>query len=241
MLRRGKGYRRGIAALLVMLALTVAPLAGGLALEIETLPETWEELCELVPDMPNLEPENVQVRFPHTSDKNELNFSFLCDDEEWPDAFALLTNAPAFSPELAYDAGQGAYMLTEQGANNLANAMWGEAVDGAYFLGKQDGDWLITIAFYVGRDAFMALYEAEEPLTRSWDNVVSSDTSSSNYLMPCIIAVHATQSGGELQIYQYATHTLIRLCDADGNAVAFMKYPEFSPFCADFMPVDPLQ
>lgn len=236
MFNRGKGYRRGLAVLFVMLTLVAAPLAGGLALEIETLPETWEEFCALVPDMPDLEPKNVRVLFPH--EKNDILFSFLCGDEEWLGACAM-PNVSAFPLEFEYDAEECAFVLTEQSSNNQLNALAANAAGGVYVLFKAVDDWLISLAFHVDSDALSTIFFATEPLTRTWDNVVT-ESSASNFLMPIITAMHETQSG-HLQIWQYATYTAVGLYDVDGNMIERTEYPVFSQFCADFMPMISLE
>lgn len=225
--------QKGILFLLVTLLLFAVALPGGLAAEIDELPETWEELCASLPDLPDLEIENVRVRFPNKSD-TDFTVSFFCDSEGWSNA----SGVAGFTYSFLYDAEKSAYVMDDMSQEKLRMAWMTGTVSGYFALAKTDGPWIVNLLFYVDREAFGSIYSADEPFTCTWDNV--TDFTTSNYLMPNIVAQRDTENGN-LQIWQYATHTIVLLRDEEGNETARMQYPEFSEFCADFTLVDPFE
>ena len=224
---------KGFVLALVILVLSVAMLSSGMADEIKTLPESWEELCALLPDMPDLEIENVKVRFPHESD-GEAGVTFFCDADDWQAASgtAVFTYSFLFNEEI------GAYEMDEMSKQKLDMAYKTGNATGYFGLAKTDGDWKINLVFYFDHEAFSDILYAQEPFTCSWDNV--TDFSTSNYLMPNVVAQRNIENGS-IQIWQYATHTIVLLRDKDGNETARGEYPVSSQFCADFMPVNPFE
>ena len=123
--------QKGILFLLVTLLLFAVALPGGLAAEIDELPETWEELCASLPDLPDLEIENVRVRFPNKSD-TDFTVSFFCDSEGWSNA----SGVAGFTYSFLYDAEKSAYVMDDMSQEKFRMAMMTGTVRGYFALAK---------------------------------------------------------------------------------------------------------
>lgn len=232
-----KSFGKKFVILLIIVILVFLSLPCGLAMEIESLPDTWEEFCAMFSDFPDLEIENVHVRFPHQNDQSP-SVTFFCDDNEWLAASGETNGGIPFSYGFVYDAQKGAYLMDDKSQENLRTSFAIGGTTGYFALAKREENWLINLIFYIDINAFSDIYFAQEPFACTWENM--TDFSTSNYLMANIVVQRETENG-ILQIWQYPTHTIVLLRDKDGNETARMEYPVCSQFCADFMPVDPFE
>ena len=153
--------------------------------------------------------------------------TFFCD-----------AGAAGFTYSFLFNEEKGAYEMDGMSKQKLATAYMGGIATGYFGLEKTDGDWKINLVFYFDNEAFSDILYVQEPFTCSWDNV--TDFSTSNYLMSNVVAQRNIENGS-IQIWQYATHTIVLLQDKDGNETARGEYPVYSQFCADFMPANPFE
>ncbi len=214
---------------LVMLCIPVL----GLAEEIDQLPETYDELCEMLPDMPVGEPENIAVSFPMMGENGLSNMEIYCDDEQWA---AAMGKTGGFSLEFEYDEKIGAYVMDLQSQQKFSSAAAMGELTGYIAIGNQDENgWIKNVCVYFGNEA-MGQIAWNNPDEWKWNNV--TDSSTSNYLMPCIRGRKKSENG-IMEIWWYADHTEAIRYDADGNEVEKKTYTEYSEFCKHFMPFVP--
>ncbi len=214
---------------LVMLCIPVLGLAEG----IDPLPETYEELCAMLPDMPTSDPENVAVRFPAVGDSG---IKIYCDKAQWAAAMAEMGDFMHFSLEFEYDEKIGAYVTDEQSRQKYAVALAGGNGTGFIATGNKDENgWLKNFVIYFDNEAVdQTLYNSADEW--KWDSV--TDTSIPNHMVACV-RLRKNLENGVLDVWRYADRTEAILHDADGNVVEQKTYPEYSEFCKQFAPLAP--
>lgn len=215
---------------LVMLCMPVLGLADG----IDKLPDTYAELCEMLPDMPTGDPENVAVCFPTMSDEGAMRI--YCDKAEWP---AATGSVGGFGLKFEYDEKIGAYVMDRQSYQMYQMSAASGDMTGYVAIGGQgENDWVKNIAIYFGNDAMIKVFWEDSPDTWDWRHV--KDDTDTNYMM---IGLRARKKfdNGTLDVWQYADRTEAIRYDKDGNVVEEKTYPEYSEFCKAFKPLAPTE
>lgn len=214
---------------LVMLCLPVLGLAEG----IDQLPETYDELCAMLPDMPIGDPENVSVRFPAMGDSGTSNMEIYCDKAQWAAAMGQMGGS---NLDFAYDEKIGAYVMDNQSQQKYSTAIVVGEGTGFIAIGSQDENgWVKNVVIYFDNEAVgQTLFDSADQW--KWDSV--TDSSVSNHMVAGV-RLRKHLENCVLDVWQYADRTEAIQYDTDGNVVVQKTYPEFSEFCKQFMPLAP--
>ena len=220
-----------LGSLLLAMMMLCLPLSG-LADGISHLPDTYAELCKLLPDLPTEDPEGIAVRFPIYGGDGLSNLEIYCDNAQWASAAGQLSGYGNLSFD--YNKKLGAYQMDRQSEQMYSMSTAVGELKGYVAVGNQEkSGWINNVAFYFDNEAMMQIMwnSADE---WQWDKV--SDFSTSNYLMACIRSRLKTKSG-TVEVWRYADHTKAVLYDAKGKVKEEKTYPEYSEFCEQFMPL----
>lgn len=218
---------------LLTLAMLCLPLLG-LAETLE-LPDTYEALRAMMPDLPDSEPENVALRFPYFEEDSDGSIEFYCDPAQW---MAATGNAGGHGLSFVYDEQLGAYVYADEQSKmmfSMAIAS-GTGVGGIAVGSRDENDWVRNFVVYFDEDASAQLCW-ESPDTWKWDSM--TDRSGANYLVPCLRLQKHLDESSILEVNRYADRTEAILYDNDFNVLQQQTYPEYSEFCAQFAPLAP--
>lgn len=221
---------RKLGGLLLVMVILCLPFSG-LAAGISHLPDTYAELCTMLPDLPTEDPEGIAVSFPVVGDDGMTNLEIYCDDAQWP---AASGNAGGMGLAFDYNKKLGAYQMNQQSEQMYSMAAAVGELSGYVAVANQEkSGWINNVVFYFDNAAMGQIMwnSADE---WQWDKV--TDFSTSNYLMACIRSRLKTKSG-TVEVWRYADHTKAVLYDAKGNVKEEKTYPEYSEFCKEFMPL----
>lgn len=223
-------------SLLLALALLCLPLAG-LAESIDALPETYEALRAMLPDLPDSEPENVAVRFPagedySVPDTDHLELEIYCDNAQWEGAAGSIGG---FSLNFIYHDEKGAYGLMDQESRQKIQmaVMTGTGTGGVALAGHVENDWKRNLVIYFDQEALSQLLW-ESPDTWNFNATMDGD----NYIMPCL-RLQKQVGDNIVEVQRYADHAAAYLFDGNHNVLDQKTYPETSPFCEQFAPLAP--
>jgi len=223
-------------SLLLTIVLCAAALPAG-ALEMTELPATFAELQAMLPEMPSLVPEGLAFYVPTYEEvmSKSRGFEFLCDKEAWvagPGRVGGMATIDFF-----YDDTTGAYVTDDRGYQGLTFGITTGMMDGIFTIASTQivNDWKLNVAFYFDNDfSESVLFRDSDPITEAtWLNVAA--TGDVNYFMPNVVAQYPLDNGS-LQVWLYATKTIVVIRDPSGATLVSQTYPEYSEWCSSFMP-----
>lgn len=221
---------------LLALILTVLP-AASLALEMTELPATWQELCDMLPPMPEVEPGSVQLLFPSYDSviDDSSAFTIYCDNNQWKSAIAIVY---IYNVGFNYDESIGAFVSQPERAKDIALVgkcglvTGGIAIDG----GTDENGWLSQLEIYFDEEASIQIMSEISWPEDSEVNLNFASNENPGYIMPVVISTLELDNG-TLVINRFADKTSVLLRGKNKEVIAEATYPEYSEYSAQFMPL----
>ena len=215
-------------ALAIMIALTMLALPMiGFALELTALPDSYQELLEMLPANQCPVPDDIEFFFNFEHPLIRVR----CLEADWPMAGGRIGGvwAPPAGPGFVYDPAAGEY-VSSPGINTYM--MVGD-MNGAISLESRpdENGWTRIFILYFDQIAFENINWPEfaaEPIK------IVGVQEESNYLMP-IVYDQMGLDNGILRIEQYADRTEAVLFDDKDKELERKVYPEVLEFCSQYV------